>query len=174
MGEFYLALACFLAASLAIAAPAQTESSKSSGSRDKEKIEALYQAYLRAFKAKDVNAVMATYDRNELFVFDLVPLRANIRVGTPTSKDWEGLFAAFPGPLDNNISEHVITVVGPVAYSRCVQTGYFTAKDGSRLDVAVRVTDVLRKVKGKWLIVQEHVSVPVDLASGKPDLMSKP
>jgi len=29
-------------------------------------------------------------------------------------------------------------------------------------------------VKGKWLIVQEHVSVPVDLVSGKPDMMSKP
>jgi hypothetical protein len=38
----------------------------------------------------------------------------------------------------------------------------------------VRVTDVYRKLKGKWLIVQEHVSVPVDLATQKPDLLSKP
>jgi ketosteroid isomerase-like protein len=37
-----------------------------------------------------------------------------------------------------------------------------------------RVTDVLRKAKGKWLIVHEHVSVPVDLATGKADLASKP
>jgi len=30
------------------------------------------------------------------------------------------------------------------------------------------------KIKGKWLIVQEHVSVPVDLATAKADLNSKP
>jgi len=36
------------------------------------------------------------------------------------------------------------------------------------------VSDVYRKIHGKWLIVQEHVSVPVDLNTGKPDLLSKP
>jgi hypothetical protein len=29
-------------------------------------------------------------------------------------------------------------------------------------------------VHGKWLIAQEHVSVPVDLSTGKPDFQSKP
>jgi ketosteroid isomerase-like protein len=38
----------------------------------------------------------------------------------------------------------------------------------------VRITDVYRKIGGKWLIVLEHVSVPVDLATGKPDMLSKP
>jgi ketosteroid isomerase-like protein len=47
-------------------------------------------------------------------------------------------------------------------------------KDGNPIDVNIRVTDVLRKAKGKWLIVHEHVSVPVDLATGKADLASKP
>ena len=44
------------------------------------------------------------------------------------------------------------------------------------MDMTVRLTDVYRKVDGKWLIVQEHVSVPIDFSSGKPvpDLMSKP
>jgi ketosteroid isomerase-like protein len=40
--------------------------------------------------------------------------------------------------------------------------------------MTVRVTDVYRKIAGKWLIVQEHVSVPVDLATDKGDLLSKP
>jgi hypothetical protein len=38
----------------------------------------------------------------------------------------------------------------------------------------VRVTDDYRKLAGKWKIVQEHVSVPVDLGTMKPDLLSKP
>jgi hypothetical protein len=33
---------------------------------------------------------------------------------------------------------------------------------------------VYRKLRGHWLIVQEHVSVPVDLDTGKADLLSKP
>ena len=31
-----------------------------------------------------------------------------------------------------------------------------------------------RKIGGKWFIVQEHVSIPVDLNTMKPDPMSKP
>jgi ketosteroid isomerase-like protein len=42
------------------------------------------------------------------------------------------------------------------------------------IDLTVRVTDVYRKINGTWLIVHEHVSVPVDLDTGKPDLSSKP
>ncbi len=49
-----------------------------------------------------------------------------------------------------------------------------TRKDGSKFSFTVRVTDGYRKVNGKWVITQEHVSVPVDLATSKPDLASKP
>jgi hypothetical protein len=38
----------------------------------------------------------------------------------------------------------------------------------------VRVSDVYRKIKGQWLVVHEHVSVPIDLATSKPDFASKP
>lgn len=173
MRSICLTLACFVALVFANPAPAQTKSASSSSNRDKEKIEALYQAYIKAFKAKDVSGIMSYYDPNELFVFDVVPPRA-YPSWDAYKKDWEDVFASMSGPLDINMSDVAITVVGPVAYARNIQTGYFTGKDGSRIDLAVRVTDVLRKVKGKWLIVQEHVSVPVDLTSAKADLMSKP
>ena len=42
------------------------------------------------------------------------------------------------------------------------------------IELVVRVTDGYRKVDGNWLIAHEHVSVPVDVTTGKPDLMSKP
>jgi hypothetical protein len=38
----------------------------------------------------------------------------------------------------------------------------------------VRVTDGYRKFGSEWLIVLEHVSVPVDLATGKADFASNP
>jgi hypothetical protein len=49
-----------------------------------------------------------------------------------------------------------------------------TDKQGEKLDLTVRVTDVYKKISGNWLVIHEHVSVPVDLDTGKPDLTSKP
>jgi hypothetical protein len=37
-----------------------------------------------------------------------------------------------------------------------------------------RVSDGYKKINGKWMIVEEHLSFPVDIASGKADLSSKP
>jgi ketosteroid isomerase-like protein len=61
-----------------------------------------------------------------------------------------------------------------VAYAHSVQPGILTAKDGSKFNLTARVTDGYRKVNGKWLIAHEHVSVPVDLNTGRPDFSSKP
>jgi hypothetical protein len=49
-----------------------------------------------------------------------------------------------------------------------------TAKDGSKFNLVARVTDAYRKINGKWLIAHEHVSIPVDLTTGKADPTSKP
>jgi len=46
------------------------------------------------------------------------------------------------------MSDLHITVVGPVAYTRHVETGEFTRKDGTKVDVIVRVTKVFRKING--------------------------
>ena len=46
--------------------------------------------------------------------------------------------------------------------------------DGKPLDLTLRVTDVFKKTNGKWLVIHEHVSWPVDLATGKADMSSKP
>jgi ketosteroid isomerase-like protein len=173
MRKFCIALVCLVGLSCATAPLAQAKASKSSGDSDKAKIEALYDQYMKAFIAKDVNTIMSLYSPKDLFVFDVVPPR-EYPSWDAYKKDWEGLFAAFPGPVQNKMSDLSITVVGPVAYAHNIQTGQFTGKDGSKLDLVVRVSDVLRKIDGKWLIVQEHVSVPVDLTTGKPDLLSKP
>lgn len=143
-------------------------------SDDKAGIEALEARFHDAFVAKDLNAVMQIYaPGTRLFVFDVAPPRQHVG-WQDYKKDWQELFAAFPGPVTFTISDLDITVVGAVAYSHSIQATQFTAKDGSKMDLVVRVTDVYRKLKGNWLIVQEHVSVPVDLDTHKPDFLSKP
>jgi ketosteroid isomerase-like protein len=141
---------------------------------DKKDIEALEQRFNDAFNTRNVDDIMSCYAPGKgLFVFDAVPPR-EYPSWDAYKRDWEMLLSTFPGPVSNAIMEQSITVVGLVAYGHNIQSATFTAKDGSQVHLVVRATDVYRKIKGKWLIVQEHVSFPVDIATGKADLLSQP
>jgi len=141
---------------------------------DKGDIRALETRFVEALKAKDVNAIMSVYVPNEtLVVFDVVPPRQYVG-WKAYKKDWEDFLALFDGTIMVELTDLHVTTVSSVGYGHSIQRVSGHMRDGKTLDLTVRVTDVYRKVKGKWLIVHEHVSVPVDLATGKPDLESKP
>jgi uncharacterized protein (TIGR02246 family) len=143
--------------------------------KDEAEIRALEQRFAAAFKAKDVNAIMASYVPDEsLFVFDVVPPRQYVGAKA-YRKDWEDFFASFPGPVETfEITDLKVMTDGHLGFSHSIQRAVVTDKDGKKADITFRLTDVYRKVNGKWLIVHEHVSVPVDLATGQADLSSKP
>jgi ketosteroid isomerase-like protein len=163
-----------VAASLGSVATRSSAADKIDAGDGKSSIEALEARFIAACNARDVNAIMKEYAPGAgLFVFDVVPPRQYVGWDT-YKKDWQGTFAAFPGPVKFSIADVSVTVVGTVGYGHSIQQAHLTRKDGSALDVVVRVTDVYRKLHGRWLIVQEHVSVPVDFDNNKPDLMSKP
>lgn len=137
-------------------------------------IEALETSYNDAFNTRDISGIMSCYARGRaLFVFDVVPPR-QYASWDAYKRDWETLLSQYPGPVSNQISEQSITVLGTVAYGHNIQSTTLTGKDGSKFHIVVRVTDVYRKFGTKWLIVQEHVSVPVNLATGQADLLSQP
>lgn len=144
-------------------------------SQDEQEIRALENRFAAAFRAKNVDAIMKTYAPGaELFVFDVTPPRQHVGFDD-YKKDWQEFFAAFPGPIDKfEVQDLRIVTDGKLAYSHSIQPAIATAKDGSKFNLTVRVTDCYRKINGKWLVTQEHVSVPVDLETGRPDLASKP
>ena len=71
-----------------------------SAAEDKAAIQALYNEFNDAFNKKDVNGIMAVY-APDVFVFDVIPPREYPNWDA-YKKDWEGLFATFPGPLTNS------------------------------------------------------------------------
>jgi uncharacterized protein (TIGR02246 family) len=155
------------------AQPAKPAAARPAGLSDKAQIEALEKGFAAAFNAKDAAKIMSFYTRDGLFVFDVSPPRQFVGWDA-YKKDWDGLLASFPGPLVFKLSDLSVTVVGLVAYGHSIQSMQTTAKDGTKSDMVVRVTDVYRKAGGHWKIVQEHVSMPVDLDTMKPDPLSKP
>lgn len=142
--------------------------------KDEAAIRALETRFAAAFNAKDLDAIMKVYVPDDsLLVFDVVPPR---QYAGPSAyrKDWQELLGLFPGPLKFEISDLHVVAAGTLGYGYSIQ--HLTGADakGQTIDLTVRVTDVYRKIKGHWLVVHEHVSVPVDLATGKPDLASRP
>jgi uncharacterized protein (TIGR02246 family) len=162
---------CAAAAALAIGA-GFAGSALAAPSGDEQAIRALESQFATAVGAKDVDAIMKAY-APDVFVYDLVPPRQYVGAAA-YRKDWEALMGVYKGPLKFELADLAVTVDGPVAWSHSVQRIVGTDPVGQPSDITVRVTDVYRKTAGGWRIVQEHVSVPVDIATGKPDLQSKP
>jgi ketosteroid isomerase-like protein len=154
---------------------AQDKAAADAKAQDLADIKALEDKFMTAFKAKDIDAIMQAYVPDDsLLVFDATPPR-EYKGAQAYRKDWEGFLAMFPGPLEADISDLDVTVGGgDVAYGSSIQHGIGTAKNGKKTEFTVRVTDGYKKVNGKWLIAHEHVSFPVDIATGKADLLSKP
>lgn len=137
-------------------------------------IKALEDRFIAAFKAKDVDAIMKVYAPDQtLFVFDLVPPRQYVGAAA-YRKDWQDFLGTFNGPITVEISDLDIAADHNLGYGHSIQRVAGTDKQGKKIDLTARVTDVYKKTRGQWLIVHEHVSVPVDLDTGKPDLSSKP
>jgi ketosteroid isomerase-like protein len=141
---------------------------------DEAQIRALEHRFAVAFKAKDVDSIMANYDHSQnLVVFDITPPREYVGWNA-YKKDWQDFFDSI-GPIALfEVKDLTIHAEGSLAYSFSFQHYVAKTKTGGSRDLTVRVTDAYRKIDSKWLIVHEHVSVPVDLQTGKPDLQSKP
>jgi ketosteroid isomerase-like protein len=143
---------------------------------DEQQIRALEDQFTAAFSAKDLDAIMKVYmPGNDLFVFDLGVPRQHVG-WEDYKKDWQEFLAMMTGPTKLDISDLSVTTDGQIGYGHNIQHVKWTAADGKPMEITARLTDVYRKIDGKWLIVQEHVSVPLDFSSGTPvpDLMSKP
>jgi len=136
---------------------------------DEAAIRALEDRFAAAFNAGDIDAIMKNYLQDKsLVVFDVVPRKQYLGADV-YRKDWEEFFTHFRGRPKIAIMDLSITVDGNLGFSHSFQHVTGTDTQGHPVDRTVRVTDGYRKIGGNWLIVLEHISVPVDLKTGKAD-----
>ncbi len=120
----------------------------------------------------DPDEAMKYYDSgNDVVIFDFM--------GPPREfaghKAIHDHLAEFSGYTDGKVDFLELQVIsdGKLALARSVQ--HYTAKapDGKPFDVTLRLTDLWRKTHGEWKLIDQHVSVPVDMKTGKGDMASK-
>jgi len=149
-------------------------SAAAAASGDEARIRALEAQFVAAFKAKDIDAIMKVYvPSDSLVAFDVVPPRQFVGAQA-YRKDWEAQLAKIKGPLKVELNDLAITVDRTLAYSHSTQHLTGTDTGDHPFDLTVRVTDVYRKIGGRWLIEHEHLSVPVDPSTGQAASASKP
>jgi uncharacterized protein (TIGR02246 family) len=118
-----------------------------------------------AIRATDLDALKPMF-APDIVTFDVTgPLQ---RVGAEAKlANWEEAFAIFQRPLDYEIRDLAITVGGDVAFVHGFGRLTGTMKNGTRSGFWVRATMCLRKIDRTWLIAHDHVSVPLDVQSGR-------
>ena len=137
-------------------------------------IRTLEYKFVAAFNAGDIDGMMKNYIPDKsLVVFDVVPRKEYLGADA-YREDWVDFFSHFRGRPKIAITDLDITAEGNIGFSHSLQHVMGTDMQGHPVDRWVRVTDGFRKIGGKWFIVLEHISVPVDLRTGKADLTGKP
>ncbi|HEY6487469.1 MAG TPA: nuclear transport factor 2 family protein [Candidatus Cybelea sp.] len=160
-------LFAFLGLFVLLVMPMQTRAA-SDGSQSQ--LRTLEQTFATAMNAENVDAVMSVYAPGDaLFVFDVVG-PPSVHFGWDAyRKAFEQMFAAIRGPLHLTMSDLDVEVSGDIGYGRSLQrVSGIHAKGGAPFDYTVRVTDVYRKIGDRWLIVQEHLSLPIDRGTFTP------
>jgi uncharacterized protein (TIGR02246 family) len=135
-------------------------------------IRELIEGFVTSIRAKDINGVMSVF-APEVVSFDVGPPLQH-GGGETFMKRWGELFESFQDPIDYEVRDLNITAGDDVAFSHSLNRISGTMKTGQKTDRWLRWTACYRKSNGKWLIVHEQVSVPVDLGNGKAMMDLKP
>ena len=143
-----------------------------SKTKNEAAIRELVDGFVKAIRGKEMNGVMSVF-APEVVSFDLGPPLQH-GGGDEFKKRWQELFESYEGPIRYEVRDLSITTGDDVAFSHSLNRISGTLKNGQRSDRWLRWTAGYQKTNGKWVIVHEQVSVPVDVKSGKAMMDLKP
>jgi uncharacterized protein (TIGR02246 family) len=163
-----------LAALASIAATGQTDSQRATvgDPAAAQEIRGWIDRWTKAVSAKDIDRVMELYT-DDVVAYDVVPPLQYIGKAAYRA-DWQQLFAQYESDLHVETRDLHVGASGEFGYATGLQMISGTLKHGQKSGMWIRFTSLYRKVNGKWLDFHDHVSVPVDIQSGKALLDLKP
>ena len=102
----------------------------------------------------------------DVVVFDVVPpLRY---VGWDSFRqDWQGFFDSFEKIGVYDWTDVHIEAEGDMGWMRALVHRVGTFKDGKSIDMAFRDTAIFERKSGKWVVVHDHGSVPIEFETQK-------
>ena len=138
---------------------------------DEAKIRQQVDKIVEGLRAKDLEGLKQLY-ATDVVSFDIEPPLQHVGIEAKL-KNWAKVFTFFQD-VTYEVRDLTVTVGDEVAFGHCFGRLSGTLKNGSRMGFWVRVTVCFRKIGGNWLIVHDHVSVPLDVATGRGVLDLEP
>ena len=129
-------------------------------------------ALVEAVSSMDLDGVKRAY-APDMVSFDIEPPLQHVGAEAKW-RNWAGFFTVFRRPVGYETRDLSITAGDDVAFAHSLNRVTGTLQNGNRVDYWVRWTACLRKTDGTWLIAHDHVSVPLDVATGAALLDLKP
>lgn len=140
--------------------------------KDKEQIQALMDARVRALREKEVSALMRDH-APDIVSFDVVdPLQyLGLEEARQRAEEW---FSSLQAPIALEMRDLTIAAGDEVAFCHSLNHINGKLEAGGELSMWVRSTVCFRKVDGEWVVTHEHTSVPFDTETGKASLGLSP
>jgi ketosteroid isomerase-like protein len=144
-----------------VAVPGMEEAMASTESE----VRALLDSRSEAIRLKDIDRLMSLYSPDIVY-FDLVPPLRYAGSAALRSRflQW---FDRWKSSIGQEIREVNILESGDIAAAYMLVRASGTLKNGQEVGYWVRATDCCRRSNHRWLITHEHISLPVDLESGR-------
>ena len=128
-------------------------------------VRALLERRSQAALDKDLSHLVSLYAPDVVY-FDVVP--GLQYTGTAVLRErFAGWFSAFAGPITITLSDVTILASGDLAVAHMLNQTSGTLANGQAVHYWVRATVCCQRTETGWLITHEHVSLPVDMASGR-------
>lgn len=127
--------------------------------REARKVRRIIFAAMRNWSKLKADANRAYYTPSDHAVFfDFTPMQyVGWQTYSSEIKKVQDSIRRFQITLHDDLA---VRVLGRMAYAHGTWNMDFRFTDGSRRHLEGRLTEVLKKQKGKWRIVHEHASVP--------------
>lgn len=128
-------------------------------------VKALLDGWSGATRARDIDRLMSLYAEDAVY-FDLVPpLRFNL--AAEIRRNFLRWFDTWQSPIGVELRELNILASSDVGAAFTLHRTSGRLKDGRDVDYWVRATICCHRSDRGWLIKHEHISMPVDLQSGR-------
>ena len=135
-------------------------------------VRARLHAWAGALRAKDIDGVMSQC-APDVLSFDCHS-RLQFRGADALRRHLQSCLPGMPGAMLFENHDLAIAAQGDLAFGHFLVRCGATGADGKEHVSWLRATTCLRKTRGEWMVVHEHLSAPFDPQSGKALLDLEP
>jgi uncharacterized protein (TIGR02246 family) len=129
-------------------------------------VRALFDSWSEAIRIKDIDRLMALYSPDIVY-FDVVP-PLHYTGTAAIRRNFLRWFDGWKSAIGVEIRDLRIVASGEIAVAHLLHRTSGTLKNGREVGYWVRATVCCQRSNQRWVITHEHISLPVDVASGRP------